>query len=164
MTAGASSAASTLLFEPAEQFSATVDLSRYAVMKPRAEPRRQPGVLFQHHLAPLNLPIPIRFGRFSAVNFELCYEKLSPVKTTLIEITGFFQMEVDPNKKHPGGRPRGSTNANVTRRRINLRRAQYAVQREIDPTIKLNSLAILEQVMRHFYHKAQNSREYGFRG
>jgi hypothetical protein len=61
------------------------------------------------------------------------------VKTTLIEITGFFRMEVDPNKKHPGGRPRGSTNANVTRRRINLRRAQYAVQREIDPTIKLNS-------------------------
>jgi len=73
-------------------------------------------------------------------------------------------MEVDPNKKHPGGRPRGSTNANVTRRRINLRRAQYAVQREIDPTIKLNSLAILERVMRHFYHKAQNSREYRFRG
>jgi hypothetical protein len=86
------------------------------------------------------------------------------VKTTLIEITGFFRMEVDPNKKHPGGRPRGSTNANVTRRRINLRRAQYAVQREIDPTIKLNSLAILERVMRHFYHKAQNSREYRFRG
>jgi hypothetical protein len=38
------------------------------------------------------------------------------------------------------------------------------IQREIDPTIKLNSLAILERVMRHFYHKAQNSREYRFRG
>src|SRR6476620_428116 len=48
-----------------------------------------------------------------------------------------------------------STNANVTRRRINLRRAQYAVQREIDRTIQLDSLAILEQVMTHFFYKTQ---------
>ena len=36
-----------------------------------------------------------------------------------------------------------------------MRRAQYAVQREIDRTIQLDSLAILEQVMTHFFHKAQ---------
>jgi hypothetical protein len=36
-----------------------------------------------------------------------------------------------------------------------LRRAQYAEIREIDRTIPLDSLAILEQVMRHFYWKAR---------
>jgi hypothetical protein len=36
-----------------------------------------------------------------------------------------------------------------------LRRAQYAKIREIDRTIQLDSLAILEQVMRHFYWKAR---------
>src|SRR5580704_6636664 len=36
-----------------------------------------------------------------------------------------------------------------------LRRAQYAEIREIDRTIQLDSLAILEQVMRHFYWKAR---------
>jgi hypothetical protein len=36
-----------------------------------------------------------------------------------------------------------------------LRRAQYAEIREIDQTIPLDSLAILEAVMRHFYWKAR---------
>ena len=36
-----------------------------------------------------------------------------------------------------------------------LRRAQYAEIREIDQTSQLDSLAILEQVMRHFYWKAR---------
>ena len=36
-----------------------------------------------------------------------------------------------------------------------MRRAQYAQIREIDPTIRLDSLAILEEVMRHFYWKAR---------
>ena len=36
-----------------------------------------------------------------------------------------------------------------------LRRAQYAEIREIDRTIQLDSLAILEQVMRHFFWKAR---------
>jgi hypothetical protein len=36
-----------------------------------------------------------------------------------------------------------------------LRRAQYAEIREIDRTIQLDSLAILEEVMRHFYCKAR---------
>jgi hypothetical protein len=36
-----------------------------------------------------------------------------------------------------------------------LRRAQYAEIREIDRTIQLDSLAILEGVMRHFYWKAR---------
>jgi hypothetical protein len=70
-----------------------------------------------------------------------------------IEITAFFTMEADLTKKRGRGRPRGSTNANVTRRRINLRRAQYAEQREIDLTIQLDSLGVLEQVMKHFLSK-----------
>jgi hypothetical protein len=36
-----------------------------------------------------------------------------------------------------------------------LRRAQYAEIREIDRTIQLDSLAILEEVMRHFFWKAR---------
>jgi hypothetical protein len=36
-----------------------------------------------------------------------------------------------------------------------LRRAQYGEIREIDRTIQLESLAILEEVMRHFYWKAR---------
>ena len=36
-----------------------------------------------------------------------------------------------------------------------LRRAQYAEIREIDQTIQLDSLAILEEVMRHFFWKAR---------
>ena len=36
-----------------------------------------------------------------------------------------------------------------------LRRAQYAEIREIDQTSQLDSLAILEEVMRHFYWKAR---------
>jgi hypothetical protein len=36
-----------------------------------------------------------------------------------------------------------------------LRRAQYAEVREINQTIQLDSLAILEEVMRHFYWKAR---------
>ena len=36
-----------------------------------------------------------------------------------------------------------------------MRRAQYAQIREIDPTIRLDSLAIFEEVMRHFYWKAR---------
>jgi hypothetical protein len=39
--------------------------------------------------------------------------------------------------------------------RRSLRRAQYAEIREIDRTIQLDSLAILEQVMRHFFWKAR---------
>ncbi len=36
-----------------------------------------------------------------------------------------------------------------------LRRAQYAAIRKIDQTSQLDSLAILEEVMRHFYWKAR---------
>jgi hypothetical protein len=36
-----------------------------------------------------------------------------------------------------------------------LRRAPYAEIREIDRTIQLDSLAILEEVMRHFFWKAR---------
>ena len=36
-----------------------------------------------------------------------------------------------------------------------LRRAQYGEIREIDRTIQLESLAIVEEVMRHFYWKAR---------
>jgi hypothetical protein len=36
-----------------------------------------------------------------------------------------------------------------------LRRAQYAEIREVDRTIQLDSLAILEEVMRHFFWKAR---------
>jgi hypothetical protein len=50
---------------------------------------------------------------------------------------------------------RGSTNANVTRRRINLQRAQYAVQREIDRSISLDSLAVLQESLSHFYWRAR---------
>ena len=41
------------------------------------------------------------------------------------------------------------------RRAMMARRAQFAVVGEIDTTISLNSLAILEEVMRHFYWKAR---------
>ena len=40
-----------------------------------------------------------------------------------------------------------------------LRRAQYAEIREIDRTIQLDSLAILEEVMRHFFWKARWAKE-----
>jgi hypothetical protein len=40
-------------------------------------------------------------------------------------------------------------------RKMALRRAQYAEIREIDRTIQLDSLAILEEVLRHFYWKAR---------
>jgi hypothetical protein len=50
---------------------------------------------------------------------------------------------------------RGSTNVKAKQRKMALRRAQYAEIREIDQTIPLDSLAILEQVMRHFYWKAR---------
>jgi hypothetical protein len=43
------------------------------------------------------------------------------------------------------------TNAKAKQRKMAMRRAQYAQIREIDPTIRLDSLAILEEVMRHFY-------------
>jgi len=36
-----------------------------------------------------------------------------------------------------------------------MRRAQYAEIREVDRTIQLDSLAILEEIMRHFYWKAR---------
>jgi hypothetical protein len=78
-------------------------------------------------------------------------------KDAAIEISGLFAMEADLAKK----RPRGSTNANVTRRRINLPRAQYAVHREIDPTIQLDSLGVLEQAMKHFFIKAQVLEQMG---
>ena len=48
-------------------------------------------------------------------------------------------------------RKRGSTNAKAKQRKMALRRAQYAEIREIDRTIQLDSLAILEEVMRHFF-------------
>jgi hypothetical protein len=72
-----------------------------------------------------------------------------------IEISRLFAMEADLTKKRGRGRPRGSTKSNVTRRRITLRRAQYAVQREIDRTITLNSLGILRETLSHFYWRAR---------
>jgi hypothetical protein len=50
---------------------------------------------------------------------------------------------------------RGSTNAKAKQRKMALRRAQYAAIREIDQTSQLDSLAMLEEVMRHFYWKAR---------
>ena len=70
-------------------------------------------------------------------------------------------MESNLTKKRGRGRPRGSTNANVTRRRINLRRAQYAEKREIDLTIQLDSLGVLEQVMKFFFIKARVLEQMG---
>jgi hypothetical protein len=64
-------------------------------------------------------------------------------------------MEADLTKKRGRGRPRGSTNAKAKQRKMALRRAQYAEIREIDRTIQLDSLAILEEVMRHFFWKAR---------
>jgi hypothetical protein len=91
----------------------------------------------------------VRINRNYAI--EKCrFRKIGP-----IEITAFFAMEADLTKKRGRGRPRGSTNANITRRRINLRRAQYAVQREIDRTITLNSLGILRETLAHFYWRAR---------
>ena len=44
-----------------------------------------------------------------------------------------------------------------------LRRAQYTAIREIDQTSQLDSLAILEEVMRHFYWKARIFGGHGHR-
>ena len=66
-----------------------------------------------------------------------------------------------PRGQSLSGRPRGSTNANVARRRINLRRARYAEQREIDLTIQLDSLGVLEQVMKFFFIKARVLEQMG---
>ena len=68
-------------------------------------------------------------------------------------------MEADLTKKRGRGRPRGSTNAKAKQRKMALRRAQYAEIREIDRTIQLDSLAILEEVMRHFFWKARWAKE-----
>jgi hypothetical protein len=76
-------------------------------------------------------------------------------KNAAIEISAVYKMDADLTKKRGRGRPRGSTNANVRRRRINLRRAQYAVQREIDRAITLNSLGILRETLAHFYWRAR---------
>ena len=42
-----------------------------------------------------------------------------------------------------------------------MRRAQYAEKREIDLTIQLDSLGVLEQVMKHFFIKAQVLEQMG---
>ena len=44
------------------------------------------------------------------------------------------------------------------------RRAQFAVIGEIDTTISLDSLAVLEEVMRHFYLKAKVLQSMGQEG
>jgi hypothetical protein len=49
----------------------------------------------------------------------------------------------------------GALNAEAKQRKMALRRAQYAEIREVDRTIQLDSLAILEEVMRHFFWKAR---------
>ena len=53
----------------------------------------------------------------------------------------------------------GSTNAKAKQRKMAVRRAQYGEIREIDRTIQLDSLAILEEVMRHFFWKARWAKE-----
>jgi hypothetical protein len=73
-------------------------------------------------------------------------------------------MEADLTKKRGRGRPRGSTNAKAKQRKIALRRAQYAEMREIDSTIQLDSLAILEEVMKHFYWKSRILEQMGTEG
>ena len=49
----------------------------------------------------------------------------------------------------------GALNAKAKQRNMALRRPQYAEIREIDRTIQLDSLAILEEAMRHFFWKAR---------
>jgi hypothetical protein len=94
-------------------------------------------------------------SRFGAIKWPICYQKKTTWKNAAIEISAVFKMEADLTKKRGRGRPRGSTNVKAKQRKMALRRAQYAEIREIDQTIPLDSLAILEQVMRHFYWKAR---------
>jgi hypothetical protein len=64
--------------------------------------------------------------------------------------------ELPERKKRGRGRPRLTTNRHIARRKMALRRrAEYAEEREIDTRIQLDSLGVLEEVLRHFYFKAR---------
>jgi hypothetical protein len=122
-------------------------------MTAHRDPRRfHPGII-----GTKNSPNPIRQSQFhfGAINWPICYQKKTARKNAVIEISAVFKMEADLTKKRGRGRPRGSTNAKAKQRKMALRRAQYAEIREIDRTIQLDSLAILEEVMRHFFWKAR---------
>ena len=61
-------------------------------------------------------------------------------------------------------RTTGARSNSTIRRAMMARRAQFAVIGEIDTTISLNSLAVLEEVMRHFYCKAKILESMGEEG
>ena len=61
-------------------------------------------------------------------------------------------------------RTKGARSNSTIRRAMMARRAQFAVIGEIDTTISLNSLAVLEEVMRHFYLKAKVLESMGQEG
>src|SRR3984893_15753884 len=61
-------------------------------------------------------------------------------------------------------RTKGARSNSTIRRAMMARRAQFAVIGEIDTTISLNSLAVLEEVMRHFYLKAKILESMGQEG
>jgi hypothetical protein len=52
-------------------------------------------------------------------------------------------------------RTKGARSNSTIRRAMIARRAQFAVIGEINTTISLDSLAVLEEVMQHFYFKAK---------
>ena len=61
-------------------------------------------------------------------------------------------------------RTKGARSNSTIRRAMMARRAQFAVIGEIDTTISLDSLAVLEEVMRHFYLKAKILESMGQEG
>ena len=61
-------------------------------------------------------------------------------------------------------RTKGARSNSTVRRAMMARRAQFAVIGEIDTTISLDSLAVLEEVMRHFYCKAKILESMGQEG
>src|SRR5580693_409562 len=61
-------------------------------------------------------------------------------------------------------RTKGARSNSTIRRAMMARRAQFAVIGDIDTTMSLDSLAVLEEVMRHFYCKAKILESMGQEG
>src|SRR6476620_7458373 len=94
----------------------------------------------------------------SAKLFSLCCQNAASKRN--VEITSIFAM----GKLFAMARTKGARSNSTIRRAMMARRAQLAVIGETDTTIALDSLAVLEEVMRHFYCKAKILESMGQEG
>jgi hypothetical protein len=95
----------------------------------------------------------------SAKVFSLCCQNAASKKRNGEIISVFRHREL-----FAMARTKGALSKSTIRRAMMARRAQFAVIGEIDTTISLNSLAVLEEVMRHFYLKAKILESMGQEG